>query len=439
MEFVANTHRVKILKKNRIVIIVFALILAARFFGFVGCVEAETKVLDYGFEDWTGNADTTPNYFSSTSYQEYWTTHKTNTEVISSCNGNLPHGGNFYFHQNFYEGFDPCLGTTPTGINPHTNIGINLQYPSDPKNNLNLRTDILTDTMTIRFYFRTTGNWPNSADLSPMMKFIRVYGAGTTSAIIHISEDGTTFDIADHPAPDNPDPSWGDYHNIFTAPINWNDGEWHSISAVIELLNPDNVYPNVRYDVWWDNWDMEGSADGSADVYHPGFDSDFVHISLFVNWGARYPDNSMGLDMDDIEIWDGIPTTSPNCSNDAPTGELSSGTTSTSISLDTDETATCRYSTTPNIAYDDMTNTFSTTGGTTHSTTVSGLEDGHTYTYYVRAEDSSGNANTDDYEISFSVATQGIGDSGDDGGDDSSGGGCFIQTVAERFGELLEL
>ena len=37
----------------------------------------------------------------------------------------------------------------------------------------------------------------------------------------------------------------------------------------------------------------------------------------------------------------------------------------------------------------------------------------------------SGNANTDDYVISFSVATQG---SGDDGG--SSGGGCFIGTAA---------
>jgi len=286
--------------------IVFGLFIGLGILGLGKSVRAQTKVLDYGFEDWTGDANTTPNYFSSTNYQEYWTSHTTNTEVISSCSGNLPHGGSFYFHQNFYEGFDPCLGTTPTGINPHTNVGINLQYPSDPKNNLNLRTDILSNTMTIRFYFRTTGNWPNSADLGPMMKFIRVYGAGTTSAIIHISEDGTTFDIADHPAPDNSDPSWGDYHNIFAAPINWNDGEWHSISAVIEILNPDNVYPNVRYDIWWDNWDMEGSADGSADVYHPGFDSDFVHISLFVNWGARSPDSDMGIDLDDIEIWDGL-------------------------------------------------------------------------------------------------------------------------------------
>ena len=76
-----------------------------------------------------------------------------------------------------------------------------------------------------------------------------------------------------------------------------------------------------------------------------------------------------------------------------------------------------------------MTDTFSTTGGTTHSTVINGLEDGQAYTYYVRAEDTAGNANTDDFEISFSVATQGGGDPVDDGNDDSSGGGCFIGTA----------
>ncbi|MCD4656132.1 MAG: hypothetical protein K8S87_01170, partial [Planctomycetes bacterium] len=109
---------------------------------------------------------------------------------------------------------------------------------------------------------------------------------------------------------------------------------------------------------------------------------------------------------------------------------LSAGTTNTAISLTTNESATCRYSNVPGISYDSMTETFTTTGSTFHSTTVNGLSDGNSYTYCVRCRDSSGNANTDDFVISFSVATQGVGDSGDDGGDDSSGGGCFIGTAA---------
>ena len=49
-------------------------------------------------------------------------------------------------------------------------------------------------------------------------------------------------------------------------------------------------------------------------------------------------------------------------------------------------------------------NTFTTTGGTSHSRTLTGLTDGQSYTYYVRCIDGSGNANTNDYTISFSVA-----------------------------------
>ena len=51
-----------------------------------------------------------------------------------------------------------------------------------------------------------------------------------------------------------------------------------------------------------------------------------------------------------------------------------------------------------------MTNTFTTTGGTTHATTISNLTDGNSYTYYVRCEDSANNADTTDYKISFSIA-----------------------------------
>ena len=51
-----------------------------------------------------------------------------------------------------------------------------------------------------------------------------------------------------------------------------------------------------------------------------------------------------------------------------------------------------------------MVNTFSSTGGTAHSTTINGLANGGTYSYYVRCQDASGNANPDDFTITFSTA-----------------------------------
>ena len=94
--------------------------------------------------------------------------------------------------------------------------------------------------------------------------------------------------------------------------------------------------------------------------------------------------------------------TGPLRSAGAPTGEQPAGTTQVTVSLTTDEAATCRYSTTAGTAYADMTNTFSTTGGTSHSTVIGGLANGGTYTYYVRCAGTD--TNTDDYAISWSVA-----------------------------------
>lgn len=95
--------------------------------------------------------------------------------------------------------------------------------------------------------------------------------------------------------------------------------------------------------------------------------------------------------------------TAPTRSAGAPSGQLDPSTTSTTISLTTDENATCKYSTSASVSYASMTNTFGTTGGTSQSTTVSGLSDGNTYTYYIRCLDSYGNSNSSDYSISFSI------------------------------------
>jgi hypothetical protein len=102
-------------------------------------------------------------------------------------------------------------------------------------------------------------------------------------------------------------------------------------------------------------------------------------------------------------------TTPPARFNGQPAGTLNWGTTQTTLSLATGENATCRYSVQAGVAYGSMATTFATTGFTTHSTTVNGLTNGSSYTFYVRCTDAAGNANTNDFVIAFSVASSSTG------------------------------
>ena len=80
------------------------------------------------------------------------------------------------------------------------------------------------------------------------------------------------------------------------------------------------------------------------------------------------------------------------------------GTTQATLSLTTNENATCRWATAPNTAYSAMPNPFTTTGAAAHSALRTGLVNGGSYTHYVRCQDGAGNANTTDFTISFSVS-----------------------------------
>ena len=116
-----------------------------------------------------------------------------------------------------------------------------------------------------------------------------------------------------------------------------------------------------------------------------------------------------------------VDATAPLRSQGLPSGALGARTTQTTLSITTNENATCKYSTVADIEYASMTNLFMTTGSMTHSTNVSGLSKGNTYTYYVRCMDGSSNVNTDDYKISFSVSNAAVHSTSGGGG--GGGGG----------------
>ncbi len=93
----------------------------------------------------------------------------------------------------------------------------------------------------------------------------------------------------------------------------------------------------------------------------------------------------------------------PVRSDGNPVGILPVGTSQTTISLNTDENAHCKYATVAGVAYAAMPLSFQISDGTAHQTPVNGLEEGNAYSYYVRCSDADGNVNIDDFLISFSV------------------------------------
>ena len=98
-----------------------------------------------------------------------------------------------------------------------------------------------------------------------------------------------------------------------------------------------------------------------------------------------------------------VDNTAPVRSVGLPNSTLALSTASTDISLVTNENATCKYSTSHGASYNSMT-AFDTTGGTVHSSTISGLTNGGMYTYYVKCQDGQGNTDVTDYGIEFGVA-----------------------------------
>ncbi|MCJ7817138.1 MAG: hypothetical protein MUP55_04745, partial [Candidatus Aenigmarchaeota archaeon] len=186
------------------------------------------------------------------------------------------------------------------------------------------------------------------------------------------------------------------------------DGQWHYFEYHFKT---DTNRANGIWQLWIDG---VLKVDRS-DVDYIG--SLFGHVVVGSNHTPALNGGCAYVDYDDITISTtgpigpvptGPDTTPPTRSNGSPTGTLPAGTTSVNMNLTTNEPATCKYSTTPGIAYPSMTNTLSGAGATSHTAQVSGLQDNQTYKYYVRCNDTSGNNNTDDFPRTFSVANPSV-------------------------------
>ncbi len=180
-------------------------------------------------------------------------------------------------------------------------------------------------------------------------------------------------------------------------------GEWHQIRLHLRL-GDGGATDNGVADMWFDG-NRIGHLRGNDSPFYDTTNNYFRN-GYIMGWANAGFSNTTSFYIDDFKVYASDPGwfAPPNITISSPAGTLSAGTTTTTLSVTTDKNATCRYSTTANTSYSSMANTFSTTGGTTHSATVSGLVGGQSYTYYVRCVDASGSADTSDYPIMFSVA-----------------------------------
>lgn len=98
-----------------------------------------------------------------------------------------------------------------------------------------------------------------------------------------------------------------------------------------------------------------------------------------------------------------IDTVAPVISGALPTGEqqCTSDPRNVDIQITTDENATCKYDTADD-TYDNLSNTFTTTGTTSHSQTLS-LACDASYTYYCRCKDGYDNKNGSSTSITFPI------------------------------------
>lgn len=113
--------------------------------------------------------------------------------------------------------------------------------------------------------------------------------------------------------------------------------------------------------------------------------------------------------------------------NGAPTGTIAGTVNAVVVSLNTNEFATCRFANSSGVDYASMSNTFTVTGGVTHSIEYA-VATSTTYNFYVRCIDDEGNFNTDDYLITFTIddpptGVPGDGEGTDPGDDEGTGTG----------------
>ncbi len=176
--------------------------------------------------------------------------------------------------------------------------------------------------------------------------------------------------------------------------ISYTDGQ--QINAMVQLMRSQGYGGVMEYEV-----DYDFMPSQSGDARHPLATA--VWSAVFGSSSGTGSATGSGSGTNSGGSTTPPAISAPVITSGSPSGTLAASTTQTTMSVSTNEAATCKYATTAGMAYASMPSTFSTTGGTSHVTNISGLTSGNTYAYFIRCS-TSGVADTSDYQVSFSVA-----------------------------------
>ena len=193
--------------------------------------------------------------------------------------------------------------------------------------------------------------------------------------------------------------------NVYQSGFSWSaagmgSGSDYSSSpdaSPVVGYSPTNIWANFSITSLMQNW-INGSYqnNGMVIITTNGplmniYSSESPNVTLRPKLIVNYTENSLDINP-------------PVRSNGEPKRTLRAGTSQITLSLNTNKNSICRYSANPGLNYSEQ-NSFLITGGTNHHHNISGLANGTSYTYYVRCKDINNNENSDDYPISFSVAS----------------------------------
>lgn len=322
----------------RIIILVFCFLFLWQPLSF-----AATCHLNYGFEDWDTDIATTPNYIFTVSIAggggcnvSGYTEHEAMTEVVTSYDGAseanwTPHSGSYFFLRNDSQDYalDPaCGGVTMGCVQDNGYVGADYAYGG--ANNLDIENDISSGEIFISFWarrnkgFRTVTNY---------CKWVVVFTDDDPIYFHTLHKAGTTDD------------AWmyfyyrdeGYYLGDMEACANADDGNWHKWTYYVDFNNG-KIY--AWYDVTTETfgnctkiWD---SGDGQI-----GSTTKAVSVKIQGNFSASDPSEITYHALDDIEIWDGMPTAitaalTGTYSDGATEAEVVAGTEGLIITLDND-------------------------------------------------------------------------------------------------------
>lgn len=294
---------------------------------FPGLGFSASLIVSYDFEDCSSD------YPITSTYEGYMDIHKSVSECITTYNANemsqtwTAYGGSYYFLQNSSATYplDPSVsGITAGTVLGRNNYWLNETYcGSTACSDLKIEDEITTGEVFVRFWARFNKGFTTIQDHG-RLKFIRFYAdthAVLDTVYMHLRTDNISPTMYFYCSGEGgwiPSESGPSLTNAY-------DGNWHKFSMYVNW--------NTGVILGWYDEDNETTGNAiksyTAGDSSLGSGSEAEYVIIKSNFSNKSPTEETYFAIDDVEVWDGMPTV-----GDTPTLIMdSSGSTVTSTPL----------------------------------------------------------------------------------------------------------